>query len=664
MTVQLAPNPCFRSWDNLGFPLVGGQLFTYAAGTSTPQATYTDSTQTTQNTNPIILNFRGEAFVWLDLTLAYKFILKDINGNLIWTEDNISSPFAASGNLAPTVTNTFTLGTPSFTWANAYFGPNAAPVFDPVSGNIGYYARTAAEIAAGVTPVNYAYAPGDSRRMAPDTSGVTDVTTKLQNLLDVAGIAALDGEVREVTLQPGTHKVTRLYMHYSNVFLRLMPGATIVQTLTGITNSNATGVAPAYAVIHINPLTYLSNPASGAAGQITNVKIYGGGTVQGPNVASPGSYQQYQLGIAANDCTDCWVDGILIQGCGGESLLMGNSSWFTNAGYKLTNCEITQGGEIGFNNARAALVADNYVHDVWFQNGLGIDGDNFIVRNNRIRSMPNSGMNFGGSGAHDVNACRAGLITGNVLSNTGQANTGAYAIFATDDGATTVPKYNIHICDNLIEGHTGPIAIAGDYNSGTVFVDNNTVVDCIYSGAGTEFNVIAGSAIWHLKANTFTPGTLGNYTFGITNGSTTASVYIEESNKIYGHPTADINFGAAIKNMGQIPLTLSGITGTPNTTVTWARSLMSISLRFSPVTGTSTSTSMGTSGLPSIACPAVSLLIPIGLEDNTLNVNGYMQITSSGVITFYPSVAYNAAGFTAAGTKGIPQPVCVSYPAN
>jgi hypothetical protein len=99
MSAQLAPAPVFRSWDNLGLPLVGGKLNTYAAGTTTRQATYTDSTQTTPNTNPVILNFRGEAFVWLDPTLTYKFVLTDAFGNLIWTEDNIPGgvdPFPAN----------------------------------------------------------------------------------------------------------------------------------------------------------------------------------------------------------------------------------------------------------------------------------------------------------------------------------------------------------------------------------------------------------------------------------------------------------------------------------------------------------------------------------------------------------------------------------------
>ena len=77
MSVSLSPyaGAGAQFFDNNGRPLVGGKLFTYVAGTSTKIATYTDSTGSQQNENPIILDFRGEARVWLDPTLTYKFVL-------------------------------------------------------------------------------------------------------------------------------------------------------------------------------------------------------------------------------------------------------------------------------------------------------------------------------------------------------------------------------------------------------------------------------------------------------------------------------------------------------------------------------------------------------------------------------------------------------------
>lgn len=103
MSFQLSPTPVFKAFDNNGEPLFAGQLFTYAAGTTTPLATFTDSTGGTQNTNPIVLNPRGECNLWLTASVAYKLQLQDSFGNVIWTVDNVTA------NPTQAITGTFTL---------------------------------------------------------------------------------------------------------------------------------------------------------------------------------------------------------------------------------------------------------------------------------------------------------------------------------------------------------------------------------------------------------------------------------------------------------------------------------------------------------------------------------------------------------------------------
>jgi hypothetical protein len=66
-------------------------LFTYQAGTSTPTPSYTDSTGLVQNTNPIILNSRGECSFWMPINTFIKAVLQDANGNTIWVRDQISA---------------------------------------------------------------------------------------------------------------------------------------------------------------------------------------------------------------------------------------------------------------------------------------------------------------------------------------------------------------------------------------------------------------------------------------------------------------------------------------------------------------------------------------------------------------------------------------------
>jgi hypothetical protein len=94
-TTSLAPTPKLQFFDANGAPLVGGKLYTYAAGTTTPLASYTDSTGNTANTNPIILDSRGEANVWLSGAI-YKFALYDSTNVLVWTVDNINGSTFAS----------------------------------------------------------------------------------------------------------------------------------------------------------------------------------------------------------------------------------------------------------------------------------------------------------------------------------------------------------------------------------------------------------------------------------------------------------------------------------------------------------------------------------------------------------------------------------------
>jgi len=75
--------------DNNGNPLSFGKIETYIAGSSTQLKTYTDSTGTTENTNPIILDSTGRADIWLSNSSNYKFIIKDSNDTIIRTVDNV-----------------------------------------------------------------------------------------------------------------------------------------------------------------------------------------------------------------------------------------------------------------------------------------------------------------------------------------------------------------------------------------------------------------------------------------------------------------------------------------------------------------------------------------------------------------------------------------------
>lgn len=80
-------------FDSSGLVCNGCKLYTYAAGTSTPLATYTTAALSVANTNPVILDSAGRASVFLSAT-SYKFVLDSAADVTIWTMDNIGAvPF-------------------------------------------------------------------------------------------------------------------------------------------------------------------------------------------------------------------------------------------------------------------------------------------------------------------------------------------------------------------------------------------------------------------------------------------------------------------------------------------------------------------------------------------------------------------------------------------
>jgi hypothetical protein len=115
----LTPSPKQQIFGTDGLPLVGGKIYTYAGGTSTPIATYTDSTAGTANTNPIILDSYGQANIWLVNTTSYKFVVKTAADVLLYTVDNIAIPLDLTGLASPPPIGNTTPNTGAFTTLSA-----------------------------------------------------------------------------------------------------------------------------------------------------------------------------------------------------------------------------------------------------------------------------------------------------------------------------------------------------------------------------------------------------------------------------------------------------------------------------------------------------------------------------------------------------------------
>ena len=230
-TATLSPAPKLQFFDANGNPLVGGKLYSYAAGTTTPLATYTGNTTTTANTNPVILNSRGEAGVWLSSSY-YKLKLTDSNDVEIWTVDNVGG-FATMADLTAAIA-----------------ALTASLASSSGSSMIGFIqAGTSAVATTAQTKMRETISVKDFGAVGDDTH---DDTTNIQAAINYANTIGGD-----VYFPPGVYRITNgltinnsgdvsarikasLYGDSSaSVLIRGMPGTYDMLTITGGTGAGA-----------------------------------------------------------------------------------------------------------------------------------------------------------------------------------------------------------------------------------------------------------------------------------------------------------------------------------------------------------------------------------------------------------------------------------------
>jgi hypothetical protein len=249
--------------DVTGAPLVGGLLYTYAAGTTTPQVTYTDSTGSQANTNPVVLDARGEANIWL-ASSTYKFRLCSSDNTELWTVDNISAPTSAlspvlSGNVTidsdsagPALKITQT-GTGPVLRVQDSVDPDVTPFIIDSSGQVGLGTQspsTALDVNDGVIQLSSSgtsrttisadasnstiNSPG-TRGLLLATGGTTRVTISSAGVVTFSGAVVLSGGVSGNTTVTGTLTSTSTLTVSSG-------GAAITgnSTVTGTLNATST----------------------------------------------------------------------------------------------------------------------------------------------------------------------------------------------------------------------------------------------------------------------------------------------------------------------------------------------------------------------------------------------------------------------------------------
>lgn len=324
------------------------------------------------------------------------------------------------------------------------------------------FQRTAAEIAAGVTPTNYAYATYDVKRYGAIGNGVADDTTAIQTALNLAGA----NNFTSIYFSPGTYKVTATLV---------IPGFNITLYGAGVWASQ---INCAITGNPANPLFSWTANVPGTTGQFLQVQgmRFNGNGLTG---ASGNGHAFALLGVLgvtfANFPTfrDCYFVSFLGNGknsAGGSVAAAGIYCYFGDV-LKVENCtfEACNNG-ITIDGTTAAATAKVCVSACTFDNltNTGIQGafvQNLLVNNQTIFNNMVSGISLGfAQETTTVDDCRfkimssaaVSAVSSNLVDQINVTNCYFYTTFqSSPNGAVTIGSnvegFTIQGCEFLFD---------------------------------------------------------------------------------------------------------------------------------------------------------------------------------------------------------------------
>ena len=291
-TGTIIPSPIFTGIDTNGDPVDGGKLYTYAAGTTTAQTTYSDVNLTSANTNPVVLDSAGRATLFVTTGSSFKYVLKTSADVTIWTADNIGAVPKSTATLDVTVTAGEAIsaldvvyvsqGDGGKTTGRAYqadadqtyssslaitVGLAPAAIASGETGSIrlggalgGYTGLT-----AGATQYVSATA-GELTESAPSNVKIVGQATSTTEVMMSATVSTIDAS----QITSGTLAVARggtgIASYTTNDFLRASGSTTLAATA-------ATAVFP-----YVSPLTTRGDTLIGTSGVVTGTRLGVGGS--------------------------------------------------------------------------------------------------------------------------------------------------------------------------------------------------------------------------------------------------------------------------------------------------------------------------------------------------------------------------------------------------
>ncbi|MET3929584.1 hypothetical protein ABIE51_001471 [Lysobacter sp. OAE881] len=106
MPAILSPSAKQQFFTNGSTVAAGYLLYTYQANSNDLEPTYTDRAGTVPNTNPIVLDARGEATIYLTPGVVYDYVLRTDQGTDVWTREGVSAEAGSADAVSFTQTGT------------------------------------------------------------------------------------------------------------------------------------------------------------------------------------------------------------------------------------------------------------------------------------------------------------------------------------------------------------------------------------------------------------------------------------------------------------------------------------------------------------------------------------------------------------------------------
>lgn len=695
MAVNLSPvgGVAAQFFDNDGNVLSGGKIYTYAAGSTTPQSTYTTGAGNIAHANPIILDSAGRVptgEIWLTDGLAYKFVIKDANDTLIGTYDNIvgiNSNFinytssqeiqtATAGQTVFTLTTmAYQPGTNSlsvFVDGVNQYGPGAQYAYTETSStsvtftnglHVGASVKFTTSVINNVGGVNASqvtYAP-------PFTGAVsTNVEAKLEQYVSVMDFGAVgDGIVDDTTAIN-----TALSSGAGAVYLPT--GTYLVSSQLNVTNCSLYGDGPA------SEITF-----TGLSGNVIEASGYVKRSISDLKITSTANVG---IGVNITDAIGVTVSKVTF-------LNLSKGVNFTNAvggfvyGCSIENCAFTDNSHAIF---MAASKQTNIVN----------------ISNNLINVL-------GGDAAATGISCYGNDTEINIVGNIIQGGDGRAIVidgsgsagfhisnnwFEFSGGALTLPIIqigtnndikNVTITNNISVRTTyHPYAIGGTGKVYNAVIQNNYFDgNIVYAVGGVHpayANIIGGivsenyitnvAATGQVKIqNTATQPThpdvyIGSFqvnnTIGVGTAPATSGVgltfnglpnlssntnTLDDYREIYNLSSADVGFS------GTAPSGYIGIVKTGNM----------VTVTMPAITGTSNAAAFTFAAQKSIfqdCLPNATRYAPVRVQNNGGSYQwGMISVATDGTLDVYLNA--NGDGFTASGTKSL-APCSFSYTIN